>query len=144
MDKTFNAQHNMVDYKDMHFMIQLNTGSDYYLPHWHTPAEIIMPIKNNDTVYIGSKTYITQPYKILFISPKTLHSIEAPSAGIRYILLSDLSILKEIYGINQILSFIGSTTLFTPSGTPEIHMQLKNLFLDLCNDYFKTKICRSL
>lgn len=139
MDKTFNAQQDMLDYKDMHFMIQLNTESDHYPPHWHTPVEIIMPIENQDTVYIGNKTYIIQPYEILFISPKTLHSIEAPSAGMRYILLADLSILKEIYGINQILSFIGSFALFTPSGSPEIYMQLKNIFLDLCSDYFKNE-----
>lgn len=138
MAETRNIMHENVRYRaDTHIMIHSNTQTDSYAPHWHTPIELLMPTENHYTAYIANKTYVVQPYDILLIAPNTIHRLEAPSSGHRYFIQADLTLLKDIYGISQILSFVGPATLFTPTGSPNIYMQLKRLYLDICSDFFK-------
>lgn len=138
MPETTSIMHENVRYRaDTHIRIHSNTQTDNYAPHWHTPIELLMPTENHYTAYIANKTYVIQPYEILLIAPNIIHRLEAPSSGHRYFIQADLTILKDIYGISQILAFVGPATHFTPTNSPNIYMQLKKLYLDICSDYFK-------
>ncbi len=138
MPKTRSIMHENVRYRaDTHIMIHSNTQTDNYAPHWHTPVELLMPTENHYTAYIANKTYVIQPYEILLIAPNTIHRLEAPSSGHRYFIQADLTILKDVFGISQILSFVSPATHFTPTNSPNIYMQLKKLYLDICSDFFQ-------
>lgn len=140
MPRTDSILHETVSYRsDTHILLHSNIETDDYPPHWHTPVELVMPTENHYTAHISNKTYLIQPYEILFITPNTIHRLEAPATGHRYILQADLTILKDVYGISQILSFLGPATLFTPTGSSGIYTQLKRLYLEICDDYFSAE-----
>ena len=133
----FNGYHEIVNYPDApRIVVYLNDEATDYPTHWHTPLELLMPIENSYTAYIGNKAFQLEPYNILFVAPNAYHSSIAPSTGRRYFILVDVSVISNVLGINQILSLINPTVLFTHSNSPMIHAKLKKLFLEICEAYF--------
>ena len=121
--------------KNTHICLYHNNLFEDYPPHWHMPVELVMPIENSYTIIANDQTYEIQPYDILFIGSGVIHSTIAPENGQRYFLQIDVSRLKNITGINSILSFIGKSRLFTPDNSPNIHRKLVKLFEEICEEY---------
>ncbi len=128
--------HEMVfDSDNPHIMIHYNTQNNNISTHWHTPIEILMPVENNYTAYVNNKEYFLQPYDILFVTSNVYHSYKTPSTGSRYFIMIDLSVLKDILGVNQVLSLINPALLITSTDFPEPHSKIRDLLLDICDAY---------
>ena len=133
----FNGYHETVQYpNDKHLVVYLNDEATDYPTHWHTPLELLMPIENSYTAYIGNKAFEVEPYNILFVAPNAYHSYVAPATGRRYFILADVSVIANVLGVSQILSLISPTVLFNSANSPVIHAKLKKLFLEICDAYF--------
>ena len=133
----FNGYHEIVQYTgNPHILVYLNDEAKDYPTHWHTPIELLMPIENSYTAYIGNQMFQVEPFNILFVAPNAYHSYVAPPSGRRYFIMVDVSNISKVSGIDQILSLITPTVLFTASNSPKIHARLKKLFLEICDAYF--------
>ncbi len=140
MIKYLDGIHETPDYRQYtHICLYKNILFENYPPHWHFPIEIMMPIENKYTIIANNEKYIVKPYEILFIAPGVIHSTIAPRTGIRYFFQADISRLKSITGINQILSFMGCVCLFNRENSPDIHEKLVSLFEDICSEYLSSE-----
>lgn len=121
------------DANNPHVIVHYNTQTRDFPTHWHTPLEILMPVKNNYTAFVNNKEYNLHPDDILFVNPNVYHSYITPATGSRYFILIDVSVLKDILGFNQILYHMNPATLITSSNAPKIHSQVKALLLEICD-----------
>lgn len=128
--------HETVTYtKNTHLKLYENRESENYPKHWHTPIEIIMPTINGYTAILGNDRIELNIDDILFICPGVIHALESPKDGQRIIFQADISMLREIQGIDSILGLISPASLITPETAPEIHPQMKQILLEICNEY---------
>jgi len=102
MIEILNGTRETVSYTE-HFGIRLylNREAENYPMHWHTAAEIILPLENTYTVVANDKRYLLQPGDILAIPPGELHEIVAPDSGERIILQFDYSLLYNLKGFDS-------------------------------------------
>lgn len=113
-----------------------NTQYEDYPSHWHTPIEIIMPIKNSYTATCVDKEYHLREGDIILICPGTIHSLSAPKDGERIIFQIGVSALRELKEVDTILSLLSPCVLITPEKYPEIHQTLHDLILEIKEEYF--------
>lgn len=138
MIKYLDGMHETPDYRDnTHLVVFKNNNMEDYPPHWHFPIEFTMPIKNSYTIIADDKEYVVNPYEILYIGSGVIHSTIAPDSGERYFFQIDISRLKSIGGINNILSFMGPVAHFTSKNNPDIQDELVKLFKEICQEYFR-------
>jgi len=140
MIKNLDGMFETPDFKpNTHLCIYNNDIEEDYPLHWHSPMEILMPIENSYKMHVDDEEYDVKPYEILFIGSGVIHSCTAPKTGRRYIFQIDLSRIKEITGINHILSFIGNATLIKPDNFPTLHRELTKLFEEICTEYYSSE-----
>ena len=140
MIKYLDGTHETPDYRQStHIRLYKNSLFENYPPHWHFPIEMVMPIENNYTVIVNNETYVLKPYEILFIAPGVIHSTISPPTGIRFFFQVEISWLKSITSVNQILTFMGSTSLFNKENSPDIHDSLVLLYEDICSEYLNSE-----
>ena len=113
-----------------------NNEAENYPPHWHTPAEIIMPEENIYTVECGERSFVLRENDILLICPCCLHTLYAPESGRRIIFQPDTSVLRSMKEIETILSLFSPVILITPEEYPEIHPEIRRLLLEIREEYF--------
>lgn len=140
MIKNLDGMHEIPDYREeTNIRLYKNNHSENYPPHWHFPVELVMPIKNSYKIIADNKEFDIKPYEILYIGSGIPHSTISPDDGERYFLQMDVSHLKKISGINNILSFMGNTMFFNNETNPDIHSKLVQLFKDIIYEYFGDK-----
>ncbi len=128
------------DYRsDTHLVIYKNTLSENYPFHWHFAAELIMPMENSYGIVANDIEYTVHPGEIMFISPGVVHNTVAPSSGWRYIFQIDITRLKSINGITNILSHIGQIAVFNSENAGNILPELIVLFQDICDEYYSSE-----
>ena len=120
---------------DTRVKLYMNEDPDSYPPHWHSPMEIIMPLKNIYTVECGGKTYTLREGDIIFIFPCNLHTLTAPKSGLRIIFQPDVQILHQIKEVDGIMSLLSPVVLITPEGSPNIYEQVRDLLLEIADEY---------
>jgi len=79
-----------------------NTQPDDYPAHWNNAFEIILPVKNQYTVYINDTFYNVYEGEVLIIPAGSVHEIFAPPDGQRYIMMMDPSVLCTIDGLSAV------------------------------------------
>lgn len=131
------SHENVVHRNEMHMRMYDNQQNEDYPAHWHSEVEIIMPIENTYTVVINNTTYVLNPHDIVFITPGTIHMLKAPSTGRRYLLLMDMSVIKNISGMSYIMSAMGQAAVFTPQSDSKIHSEMKDLMYSIADEYFR-------
>lgn len=135
-----NGTHEIPQFKEnTHVCIYQNNIDENYPPHWHSPIEILMPIENNYTMVVNNHTYVVEPYELLIIGPSVVHSSIAPESGYRYFFQIEVTNIKNITGINTILSLMGQASHFTPENHPDIHRRLVKLFEEICDEYYNSE-----
>ena len=128
MIETLQGIKETVNYKQMTgFMLFDNHEYEAYPSHWHTPIEIIVPIKNTYEIICKSKTYQLKEGDFFFINSGVLHSMEA-CEGERLIFQADFSMLQNVSEIEAVLSSIPSVIHITDGNATDIHKQLFILF----------------
>lgn len=117
-----------------------NDQCEHYPLHWHTPLEIIMVIKNNYEVTCNNLNYLLNEGDILFISPGTIHSINAPKYGQRLIFQADCSILQCLTEFSTILFMISPALYITKKNSPTLYYPINNLMLKVYEEYTNDEI----
>ena len=129
--------HETADYRtDTQICLYYNDENENYPPHWHTPFEVIMPVKNIYTVDVGGKHYVLQEGDILVICPGIVHELFAPETGERIIFQPGLSQV-QIRELELLISLIRPTVLITPEEYPAFHPIAHQLMLEIKEEYFR-------
>lgn len=140
MIETLNGIKETVNYKEIKgFLLFDNKEFEAYPSHWHTPIEIIVPLKNPYKITCKNETHILQERDIFFLNSGVIHSMEAVE-GERLIFQADLSLLQNISEIEAVLSSIPSTLHITGSNAPDIHDRLYDLMREIQAEYFSRNI----
>lgn len=118
LDGTFEK----VAYEDNNLVLMyINRQSEDYNTHWHTAAEIIMPIENGYQVSINNKQYDLREHDILFIPPGELHALTAPQTGARLILMFNFSVFNAIDDFSAITPILSQPVLISPRSYMDVH-----------------------
>lgn len=115
--------------------LYLNEDCENYPNHWHSPLEIIMPLKNNYTVTCCNTLFHLQEGDILLINPGAIHGMEA-TEGQRLILQADYTLLHGIKELGATFSIISPAIMITSEVAPKVHEKIKQLMLEISKEYF--------
>jgi len=125
--------------KNTNLRLYVNDKLEDYPPHWHTPIEIIMPLRNVYYAECVNEKITLQEGDILFIAPGCLHSLSHPkNGGVRIIFQVDPSVLRGIKEIETIISIMSPVYIATPESSPAIYDHLRRLILEIREEYEKT------
>lgn len=120
---------------DSSTVLWINREPATFSLHWHSCAEIVMPIENGYTVKLNKQTYELHEKDILIIPPGELHELIAPPSGTRLILLCDLTVMNKFKSFVRSFSLLSNSCLITPETMPEIHEQELELLLRVAEEY---------
>ncbi len=126
----------VIYHENSKFKIYLNKQNENYPQHWHTAAEVIMPIENTYTAIINETEYILEPNDILIIPPGEIHSLKAPSTGSRVIIQFDGILLNNLNEFNSIFQMFRPCVVVTGDNMPDIHKEITTLIMDITSEYF--------
>lgn len=104
--------------------------------HCHSAIEMIVPVENYYDSVINQELYRVNPGECLIIPPGELHSLSAPSSGIRFIYLFDMSALQQLAGFKELASLFTKPVHLTKENYPLIYHESMQLLADIRNDYF--------
>ena len=97
MIEILNGIKETVIYKDIEgFKLHDNTDYEIYPEHWHTPIEIIMPIKNYYHISCKKEILTVQEGDLLLINSGVIHGMPSTIHGERLILQTDFSLLHNV------------------------------------------------
>ncbi len=137
MIEILNGIHETVDYHgDFKIRIFQNKECEDYPLHWHTDAEIIMPIENSYKVAVDEKTYELDARDMIIIPSGELHRMYAPTAGHRIIIQFDCNMLYSLNGFNPAFNMFHPCVIVTPLTMPDVYDELSTLVLDIASEYF--------
>ncbi len=114
----------------------MNKESEDYPRHWHTDAEVIMPVDNSYRIVMDDSAYDLNADDIIFIPPGELHRIYSPSGGCRIIMQFDCTLLYSLKGFNSAFDMFHPCIVVTPSSMPDIHGELASIIMDMASEYF--------
>ncbi len=128
--------HETADYRtDTQICLYYNDENENYPPHWHTPFEVIMPVKNGYTVVVGEQHYELREGDILLICPGIVHELFAPESGERIIFQPSLSQI-QIRELDLLISLLRPAVLITKEEFPDFHPVAQKLMLEIKEEYF--------
>lgn len=140
MAKELQETYERVSYEDNRsVLLYINQQTRNYDTHWHSAAEIIMPIENGYTALINNRnrTYELKPYDILLIPPGELHTLIAPPTGKRLVMMFDLSVLNSVEDFSTITPILSQPVLLTADSSPTIHAAEVELLNRIIEEYPK-------
>ena len=128
--------HETADYRtDTQICLYYNDENENYPPHWHTPFEVIMPVKNGYTVVVGKQHYELREGDILLICPGIVHELFAPESGERIIFQPSLSQI-QIRELDLLISLLRPAVLITKEEFPDFHPVAQKQMLEIKEEYF--------
>ena len=128
--------HETADYRtDTQICLYYNDENENYPPHWHTPFEVIMPVKNGYIVVVGEQHYELREGDILLICPGIVHELFAPESGERIIFQPSLSQI-QIRELDLLISLLRPAVLITKEEFPDFHPVAQKLMLEIKEEYF--------
>ena len=128
--------HETADYRtDTQICLYYNDENENYPPHWHTPFEVIMPVKNGYTVVVGEQHYELREGDILLICTGIVHELFAPESGERIIFQPSLSQI-QIRELDLLISLLRPAVLITKEEFPDFHPVAQKLMLEIKEEYF--------
>jgi len=143
MIEILNGAQETVAYRD-HFGIRLylNQEDEDYPIHWHTAAEVIMPLENHYTAVVDGVKHVLHPGDILIIPSGELHQLFAPKTGKRIIMQFDCSLLYHLNGFDSTFHLLRPCLTITATQNKELHASLEPLLLQLKEEYFSQKLLK--
>ncbi len=140
MIEIINGLHETVDYRgDFKIRLYMNKESEDYPRHWHTDAEMIMPVDNSYRIVIDDNIYDLKANDIIIIPPGELHQIYSPASGNRIILQFDCTLLYSLKGFSTAFNMFHPCILITPASMPNIHTELASLIMNMAAEYFSSQ-----
>jgi hypothetical protein len=117
----------------------MNKESEDYPRHWHTDAEVIMPVDDSYRVVIDDNVYNLNADDIIIIPPGELHQIYSPPSGYRIILQFDCTLLYSLKGLSTAFNMFHPCIVVTPAAMPNIHDELASLVMNMASEYFSNQ-----
>ena len=121
--------------KDSSVLLWVNRESEDYAEHWHNAVEIIMPVDGSYHVTARRHPYLLNTGDILIIPAGELHSLAAPSEGVRLIILFELSPLSEMHNFPNLLLLLSFPLFFAACEEDTLYITLKNQMLAIYSEY---------
>jgi len=121
-----------------------NTEDTSYYTHWHDAQEIIVPLEENYTVTVQDTLFHLVPGDILLIPPGSLHSLEAPGSGARFIFLLEHNILCQLTDFFRTQALLSKPVYITSDTCPEIYEQEIGLIMQAASHYWGNAPSRQL
>ena len=141
MIENLKGMHETVNYKTgTNLRLYNNEQAEDYPMHWHTPIEIIMPIKNTYSVITGRHTIVMEPDDIIFICPGVIHALKAPENGYRIIFQAEITMFHSIHEFELILSIMAPFFKISKNDAPAIYQKIYDLILQINEEYNSTNI----
>lgn len=116
-------------------LLWINREYENYSDHWHNAVEIIMPVEGDYHVSVRHHSCHLDTGDILILPAGELHALTAPPDGVRFILLFELSPLSELHNFSNLLPLLAFPLHFSANETDRFYQTLKNLLLDIYNEY---------
>ena len=127
--------HETVNYRqNTNLRIYDNNEYEEYPMHWHSPIEIVMPVRREYRVEYADTAAVLQEGDILIICPGVLHHFY-PCEGERYIIQAELSSVLNLREIDSILTIIQPGLLVTPKFFPDVYSRIRTLVTDIEKEY---------
>ena len=121
MARTLRGTFELVPFQDRESLLMyLNSEYEDYDTHWHTSAELIMPLENEYQVTIGRQVFHLREQDILFIPPGVLHSLQAPTAGKRMIFLFNFSPISSLQDFSALLPILSQPLLISENDQEKV------------------------
>lgn len=136
MIKILNGVRETVSY-DVSRTLKLFYNVEYeeYPFHWHTPIEVIMPIKEGYHVELPSDVhYYMSEHDIILLRPGVLHKLYAQE-GERIIFQFNMNILNSLDNFDDFFPPSSPAMLITPENNPAIHEDCARLMLEIKDEY---------
>lgn len=105
-----------VSYQDNEsILLYINTEYEDYDTHWHTAAEIIMPLEGTYQVTINNQVFSLDEKEILFVPPGELHSLQAPATGKRLIFMFNFTLINSMWNFSSVIPVLSQPLLISDS-----------------------------
>ena len=135
MIENLSGTHETVNYREnTNLRMYDNTEYEDYPVHWHSPVEMIMPVRNPYRVECNDVPMTLREGDILIICPGVLHHL-FPSAGQRYIIQAEITPVLNLREIESILTIIQPTLLITPEQFPTSYERMRELVINMHEEY---------
>ncbi len=132
--------HEMVDYQGGNpYRIWHNDINNDFAPHRHSALEIIVPEENVYTAICNRNTYEVQPRQILFIPPGITHELIAPTSGMRYIYLMNVSYFTSLRSFARIMSILSQPLLITREDNEQAYDEIFEILMQMNREYFNER-----
>ena len=120
------------------FVLHHNIGTNSYPDHWHDAVEIIMPVQNAYRVDVGRQAFHLREYDILFIPSGNPHTMNAPQAkGRRIILQCDPAAAFAAHGSRNGPLLLAGPRMFSVNDDPDVHEIMKTLLLEMWEEHMQ-------
>ena len=132
MIETLHGTHETVNYREnTGLKIYDNKETEDYPTHWHSPIEILVPVKNDYKVTYNDTDITLSVGDILIICPGVLHHLY-PSPGRRWIIQAEVSTLRDV---DAVLSLISPALLINRETFPEDYDKIRSLVDSITEEY---------
>ena len=119
MIENLNGTHETVNYREnTNLRIYDNVEYEEYPLHWHSPIEILMPVRSEYVFEYNDALCTLREGDIAIICPAVLHHL-FPSEGERYIIQAEMTSVLNLREISSILSMIYPAAVITPEQYPD-------------------------
>jgi AraC-like DNA-binding protein len=139
MIETLNGIFETINYKQStSIKLYDNDENENYPSHWHTSMEIIMPTENIYTVECSNQIITLREGDIILISPGCIHALYSPDQGRRIIFQPGINSFRFMKDIEALMTIISPLIVITPESFPEIHPRIRELLIEIRNEYLNT------
>ena len=129
--------HETVNYrKNTNLRIYDNIQYEEYPMHWHSPIEIVMPVRKDYRVEYADSAATLREGDILMICPGVLHHFYA-CEGERYIIQAEINPVLHLRELDSILTMIQPALLITPDLFPDVYKRVRELVVQIEQEYLK-------
>lgn len=137
MIENLNGTHETVNYREnTNLRIYDNVQYEDYPTHWHSPLEIIMPIRNTYRLDYSDTPVTLREGDIIILCPGVLHHLY-PAQGQRYIIQIEINPALNLHEIDSILTIIQPALLITPEKFPDTYEQIRSIVHQIMKEYME-------
>lgn len=115
--------------------VSLLRDNDFVCNHWHSEAEIILPLEGTLKVSANMSPYFLNQHDILFSYPGELHTLEKTDSNLVMILQFPFSLINNLYDIRPAVPILRSVKLITEDKDPDIHKEILGYLINIKDEY---------
>lgn len=126
------------------FRFWYNTEDTCYDFHWHNETELIVPLEKGYTVTVQDAVWHLNPGDIFLIPPGSLHALDAPPTGTRFIFLFETNPLARLSSFTHSRSFFSEPVLITAKNCPGFYEREISLIMQMASHYWGDSSVRQM